>query len=129
MSVGVVGRKCGMSRVFGEDGQSIPVTVIEIEPNRVTQVKTLEQDGYSAVQVAVGSRRASRITKAQAGHYAKAGSEAGGCVRELRASAAELEPLLEAGAGLTVEQFEAGQAVDVSGVSKCLMLSKFKFSN
>lgn len=118
MSVGVVGRKCGMSRVFSEDGQSFPVTVIEVEPNRITQVKTHEQDGYSAVQVAVGSRRASRVTRPQAGHYAKAGSEAGGCVRELRADAAELEPLLEAGAGLTVEQFEPGQIVDVSGISK-----------
>lgn len=116
MSVGVVGRKCGMSRVFTDDGVSIPVTVVEVTPNRVTQVKTLEQDGYSALQVAAGSRRASRVTKPQAGHYSRAGSEAGSSLRELRTDG--IDEVFELGASLTVEQFEVGQIVDVSGVSK-----------
>ena len=77
MTIGVVGRKCGMTRIFTEDGVSIPVTVIEVEPNRVTQFKSEESDGYRAVQVTVGERRASRVTKAQAGHFAKAGVAAG----------------------------------------------------
>ena len=77
MAIGVVGRKCGMTRVFAENGASIPVTVIEVTPNRVTQVKTEEADGYEAIQVTTGERRASRVTKAQAGHFAKAGTPAG----------------------------------------------------
>ncbi|CAM5462692.1 Large ribosomal subunit protein uL3 OS=Stutzerimonas stutzeri OX=316 GN=rplC PE=3 SV=1 [Stutzerimonas stutzeri] len=84
MTIGVVGRKCGMTRVFTEDGVSIPVTVIEIEPNRVTQFKNEESDGYRAVQVTVGERRASRVTKAQAGHFAKASVAAGRTVLEFR---------------------------------------------
>ncbi len=116
MSVGLVGRKCGMSRVFTDDGVSVPVTVIEVDPNRITQVKTPEQDGYAALQVAAGSRRASRVTKPQAGHYSRAGSEAGSCLREVRIDG--IEEVFEVGSTLTVEQFEAGQSVDVSGVSK-----------
>ena len=116
MSLGVVGRKCGMSRVFTEDGVSVPVTVIAVEPNRITQVKTPEQDGYSALQVAVGSRRASRVTKPLAGHYSKAESEAGNCLREFRTEG--LDEAFEVGGLLTVERFEQGQSVDVSGVSK-----------
>ncbi|MDF1822414.1 MAG: 50S ribosomal protein L3 [Alcanivoracaceae bacterium] len=114
MAIGVVGRKCGMTRVFAENGASIPVTVIEVAPNRVTQVKTEEADGYEAIQVTTGERRASRVTKAQAGHFAKAGTPAGRMVREFRAAAGELEP----GSEVTVEVFEAGQMVDVTGTSK-----------
>jgi large subunit ribosomal protein L3 len=114
MAIGVVGRKCGMTRVFTEDGISIPVTVIEVSPNRVSQVKTAQTDGYDAVQVTVGERRASRVTAAQAGHFAKAGVEAGRAVREFRAEAGDLVP----GASITADLFQAGQMVDVTGVSK-----------
>jgi len=114
MAIGVVGRKCGMTRVFTEDGNSIPVTVIEVTPNRVSQVKTAQTDGYDAVQVTVGERRASRVTAAQAGHFAKAGVEAGRTVLEFRAEAGELAP----GASITADLFQAGQMVDVTGVSK-----------
>ena len=114
MAIGVIGRKCGMTRVFTEEGVSVPVTVIEVTPNRVAQVKTEESDGYQAVQVTVGERRASRVTKAQAGHFSKAGVEAGRGVWEFRAEAGELQP----GSEVTVEGFEAGQMVDVTGTSK-----------
>lgn len=114
MAIGVIGRKCGMTRVFTEEGVSVPVTVIEVSPNRVSQVKTEESDGYQAVQVTVGERRASRVTKAQAGHFAKAGVEAGRGVWEFRAEAGEFE----AGSAVTVEGFEAGQMIDVTGSSK-----------
>jgi large subunit ribosomal protein L3 len=114
MAIGVVGRKCGMTRVFTEDGNSIPVTVIEVTPNRVSQVKTAQTDGYDAVQVTVGERRASRVTAAQAGHFAKAGVEAGRTVREFRAEAGDLAP----GSSVTVDLFQPGQMVDVTGVSK-----------
>jgi len=114
MAIGVVGRKCGMTRVFTEDGNSIPVTVIEVTPNRVSQVKTAQTDGYDAVQVTVGERRASRVTAAQAGHFAKAGVEAGRTVLEFRADAGDLAP----GASITADLFQAGQMVDVTGVSK-----------
>ncbi|MEZ0152751.1 MAG: 50S ribosomal protein L3 [Candidatus Reddybacter sp.] len=116
MKIGIVGRKCGMSRVFTDEGISIPVTVIEVEPNRVVQLKSEEVDGYTSVQVTTGTRRVSRVTKAQAGHYAKAGSEAGRGLWEFRLDAAQEAP--EVGGALTVDQFEAGQDVDVSGVSK-----------
>ena len=116
MSVGIVGRKCGMTRVFTEDGVSIPVTVIEVDPNRITQVKRDETDGYASVQVTVGSRRASRVTKPLAGHYAKAGVEAGRGLWEFRLDGAEEQ--FEVGSALTVERFQAGQIVDVTGVSK-----------
>lgn len=116
MAIGLVGRKCGMTRVFTEDGASIPVTVIEVEPNRVTQVKNAENDGYVAVQVTVGARRPSRVTKAMAGHFAKAGVTAGRGVWEFRLAdgeGADLQP----GAELKVDIFEAGQQVDVTGIS------------
>lgn len=115
MSVGLIGRKAGMTRVFNEDGVSVPVTVIEVEPNRVTQVKTDDTDGYSAVQVTVGSRRASRVTKAMAGHFAKAETEAGRGLWEFRLSGDEV---INVGDQLTVERFEAGQKIDVTGQSK-----------
>lgn len=115
MTIGIVGRKSGMTRIFTDDGVSIPVSVIEVEPNRITQVKTLEADGYSAVQVAVGSRRASRVTKSEAGHYAKANVEAGRGLWELRNDS---QDAFEVGAEITVAAFEAGQIIDVTGTSK-----------
>lgn len=114
MTIGLVGRKCGMTRIFTEEGVSIPVTVIEVEPNRITQVKSEETDGYRAVQVTVGERRASRVTKAQAGHFAKAGVAAGRKVLEFRLEEGEYQ----AGDQLTAEIFTAGQIVDVTGQSK-----------
>lgn len=116
MKIGIVGRKCGMSRIFTDEGASVPVTVIEVEPNRVVQLKSQEVDGYASVQVTTGTRRVSRVTKAQAGHYAKAGSEAGRGLWEFRLGADQEAP--EEGVALTVGQFEAGEAVDISGVSK-----------
>jgi len=115
MTIGVVGRKSGMTRIFTDDGVSIPVTVIEVDPNRITQVKNVETDGYSAVQVTVGSRRASRVTKSEAGHFAKANAEAGRDLFELRNDAQEA---FEVGASITVESFSAGQIIDVTGTSK-----------
>ncbi len=118
MSIGVVGRKCGMTRIFADNGASIPVTVIEVEPNRITQVKSAAADGYHALQVTAGARKSHRVPKPQAGHFAKAGVEAGRGLWEFRVdSDAELEGL-EAGGVVTVERFEAGQMVDVSGTSK-----------
>lgn len=114
MTIGVIGRKCGMTRIFTEDGVSIPVTVIEVEPNRVTQFKDESTDGYRAIQVTVGERRNSRVTKAQAGHFAKAGVAAGRAVLEFRLEG----ETFSAGDQLTVEQFQAGQLVDVTGQSK-----------
>jgi len=115
MTIGFVGRKSGMTRIFTDDGNSVPVTVIEAEPNRITQVKNVETDGYNAVQVTVGSRRASRVNKPTAGHYAKAQVEAGRNIFELRN---EAEESFDVGAQLTVDIFEAGQKVDVTGTSK-----------
>ncbi len=116
MTIGVIGRKCGMTRVFTEDGVSVPVTVVEVEPNRVSQVKDLANDGYAAVQVTVGKRRASRVTKPMAGHYAKAGVEAGRIVREFRLSEGEGSELAP-GSEIKVDIFEDGQTVDVTGTS------------
>lgn len=116
MAIGLVGRKCGMTRVFTEDGASVPVTVIEVEPNRVTQLKSAESDGYAAVQVTVGARRASRVTKAMAGHFAKAGVTAGRGVWEFRLADGEGSDL-QPGAEIKVDIFEAGQQVDVTGIS------------
>jgi len=116
MSIGIVGRKCGMTRVFTEDGVSIPVTVIEVEANRVSQVKTPEIDGYRAVQITTGERRASRVTKPQAGHFAKAGVEAGRGVWEFRLGDGEGEEIV-AGSEIKVDIFEVGQKVDVTGTS------------
>jgi large subunit ribosomal protein L3 len=115
MSLGLVGRKVGMTRVFSDDGVSTPVTVIEVEPNRISQIKTVETDGYTAVQVVTGSRRASRVTKALAGHYRKAGVEAGRGAWEFRVDSIDE---LELGAEIKVDLFEQGQFVDVAGVSK-----------
>ena len=115
MTIGIVGRKSGMTRIFTDDGVSIPVSVIEVSPNRVTQVKNVETDGYSAVQITVGSRRASRVTKPAAGHYAKVNAEAGRGLWELRNDSQEA---FEVGAEITVDAFEAGQMIDVTGSSK-----------
>nr|WP_300310114.1 50S ribosomal protein L3 [Halomonas sp.] len=116
MTIGLVGRKAGMTRVFTEDGASVPVTVIEVEPNRVTRVKSVETDGYAAVQVTTGSRKAKHLSKAQAGQFAKAGVEAGRSLMEFRLNEGEDAP--EVGGELTVSLFEAGQSVDVTGTSK-----------
>jgi large subunit ribosomal protein L3 len=117
MAIGLVGRKLGMTRVFTEDGASLPVTVIEVQPNRVAQVKTAERDGYRGLQVTTGSRKASRVSKPRAGHFAKAGVEAGRGLWEFRLEGDEGADL-EAGAELKVDLFEAGQIVDVTGTSK-----------
>jgi len=116
MTIGVVGRKIGMTRVFTEEGGSLPVTVIEVEPNKVTQVKTGETDGYRAVQVTTGGRRAKRVTKPMAGHFAKAGVEAGRGLWEFRLDDSEGEDL-ELKSEIKVDIFEAGQKVDVTGTS------------
>ena len=114
--LGLLGRKVGMTRIFTEDGTSIPVTVLDVSNNRVTQVKTPETDGYAAVQVTYGTRRASRVAKPQAGHLAKAGVEAGSFTKEFRLDA-EIISQLSAGSNVSVEIFQAGQKVDVSGVT------------
>lgn len=116
MTIGIVGRKSGMTRIFTDDGLSIPVTVVEATPNRITQVKNVETDGYAAVQVTVGSRRASRVSKPAAGHFAKAETEAGRRLFELRND--NNEDGFEVGGEITVQVFEAGQVVDVTGTSK-----------
>ena len=115
MSLGLVGRKVGMTRVFSDDGVSTPVTVIEVEPNRISQIKTVDTDGYTAVQVVTGSRRANRVTKPMAGHYRKAGVEAGRGAWEFRVDSVDE---LELGAEIKVDLFEQGQIVDVAGISK-----------
>ncbi|MEM1435415.1 MAG: 50S ribosomal protein L3 [Pseudomonadota bacterium] len=116
MAIGIIGTKAGMTRVFTDDGASTPVTVIEVEPNRITQVKTAETDGYQALQVTTGSRRANRVTKPLAGHFAKADVAAGRGLWEFRVD--ELGEDHQVGSALTLEQFEPGQKVDVQGVSK-----------
>lgn len=116
MTIGIVGRKEGMTRIFNEDGGAVPVTVLSVEPNRVTQLKTLENDGYRAVQVTTGSRRASRVTRPMAGHYAKAGTEAGRKLWEFRLEDGEGEGI-EVGSEIRIAMFEAGQNVDVTGTS------------
>jgi large subunit ribosomal protein L3 len=116
MSLGLVGRKVGMMRIFTDDGDSIPVTVLDVSNNRVTQIKTPEIDGYSAVQVTYGQRRASRVTKAAAGHLAKAGVEAGSVLKEFRVDTVKAAEL-KAGDVVPVGMFEAGQMVDIQGVT------------
>src|SRR5690349_14773935 len=116
MSLGLVGRKVGMMRIFKDDGTSVPVTVLDCSGNRVAQIKTQEADGYVAVQVAFGKRRATRVNKAMAGHFAKAGVEAGTELREFRVAPDALGEL-KAGSELKVDMFEAGQKVDVSGTT------------
>lgn len=115
MSIGLIGRKAGMTRVFNEEGVSTPVTVLEVEPNRISQVKTSEADGYAAVQLTAGKKRSNQISKAEAGHFAKANVEMGVVTREFTVEDASG---YEAGKELTVEVFEAGQKVDVTGTSK-----------
>lgn len=117
MSIGLVGRKSGMTRIFTEEGTSVPVTVVEVQPNRITQIKTPETDGYTAVQVTTGSRRASRVTKGMAGHFAKANTEAGSGLWEFRAVDAEIAELATGGE-IKVDLFAEGQMVDVTGTSK-----------
>ncbi|MDH5183740.1 MAG: 50S ribosomal protein L3 [Gammaproteobacteria bacterium] len=116
MTIGIVGRKVGMTRVFTEAGASVTVTVIEVEPNRVTQIKNVETDGYRAVQVTTGSRKANRVNKPSAGHFAKAGVEAGRGLWEFRLADGEGEDL-QAGSEIKVDIFDAGQIVDVRGTS------------
>lgn len=116
MTIGVIGRKCGMTRVFTADGASIPVTVIEVTPNRVSQVKTVETDGYRALQVTVGERRASRVTKAMTGHFAKAGVAAGRGLVEFRLNDSEGAEIA-VGAEIKADIFSSGQMVDVTGTT------------
>ncbi|MCF6218430.1 MAG: 50S ribosomal protein L3 [Gammaproteobacteria bacterium] len=116
MTIGVIGRKRGMTRVFTEDGCSLPVTVIEVEPNRVSQLKGLEKDGYNAIQVTVGTRRATRVTKAMAGHFAKAGVEAGRGLWEFRLTDGATNDFAT-GSEIKADIFEVGQKVDVAGVT------------
>jgi large subunit ribosomal protein L3 len=125
MSIGLVGRKSGMTRIFTESGSSVPVTVVEVLPNKVTQVKTVETDGYSAVQVTTGSKKSSHLSKSEAGHYAKAGLEAGRGLWEFRAEVGDLvvgqgedSKEVAPGAEFTVAAFREGQIVDVTGTSK-----------
>ncbi|MEQ6291022.1 50S ribosomal protein L3 [Vogesella sp. GCM10023246] len=117
MTLGLVGRKVGMTRIFTEDGATVPVTVLDMSANRVSQIKTADTDGYVAVQVAAGSRKANRVNKAEAGHFAKAGIEAARTMREFALTAEQLATL-NVGDKLSVEVFQVGQLVDVTGTSK-----------
>ena len=114
--LGLLGRKVGMMRIFTDDGDAVPVTVLDVSNNRVTQVKTDETDGYSAIQVAFGARKASRVNKPEAGHLAKAGVEAGEILKEFRVSA-DVAGQFKPGSALPVTLFAAGQMVDVQGTS------------
>lgn len=114
MSLGLLGRKVGMTRLFSDDGDAVPVTVVDVSNNRVSQVKTMETDGYSAVQVAYGKRRPIRVTKAMAGHFAKAGVEAGSVLQEFRVTPEEAANF-QAGTQVGVDIFKEGQMVDVGG--------------
>jgi len=117
MSLGLVGRKVGMTRIFTDDGAAVPVTVLDVANNRITQIKTQEADGYTAVQLTYGKRRDSRVSKPQAGHLAKAGVEAGELLKEFPVSAEQLASL-KLGETVSVETFAVGQLVDVSGTTK-----------
>jgi len=117
MSLGLVGRKIGMTRIFAEDGKAVPVTVLDVANNRVTQIKTPDKDGYAAVQVTYGKRRATRVLKPQAGHLAKAGVEAGELLREFPVAADQLGSL-QVGAVIGLDTFTVGQYVDVTGTTK-----------
>jgi len=116
MAIGLVGRKAGMTRIFTEEGASIPVTVVLVEPNVIAQVKSEESDGYQAIQVTTGKRRPNRVTKPMAGHFAKASVEPGRALWEFRVAAADMDGL-EVGASYGVERFSEGQRVDVSGTT------------
>ena len=117
MKIGLVGRKRGMTRIFTEEGDSIPVSVVEVSPNRVTQVKNEETDGYRSLQITFGNKRANLVNRPVSGHYAKAGVEAGEGLWELRLPEGEGDDV-EAGSELKVDMFEAGELVDVTGTSK-----------
>lgn len=117
MTIGLVGRKRGMTRIFTEEGTSIPVSVVEVSPNRITQIRSVENDGYAAIQVTSGARRTSLVDRPTAGHFAKAGVEAGEGLWEFRTDDGE-DADLSVGSEVTVERFEAGQKVDVTGTSK-----------
>jgi large subunit ribosomal protein L3 len=117
MAIGLVGKKCGMTRIFTEAGVSIPVTVVEVTANRISQIKTQDTDGYQAIQVTTGTRRDSRVTAAQKGHFAKAGVAAGRGTWEFRVEDSELEGR-EAGSEILADLFQVGQIVDVTGQSK-----------
>ncbi|PID46374.1 MAG: 50S ribosomal protein L3 [Proteobacteria bacterium] len=114
MAISLMGQKVGMTRIFNEDGSATPVTVLEVAPNRVSQIKTIDTDGYDAVQLVAGSKKASRVNKAMAGHFAKAGVEAGSVCREVRINPEGFE----LGSSVSVDVFEEGQRIDVTGVSK-----------
>lgn len=116
MAIGLIGRKSGMTRVFTDDGVSVPVTVIEVSPNRVTRVKSADSDGYAAIQVTSGERKASRVSKSEAGEFAKAGVPAGRGLWEFRLESGEAAPAV--GAELTVSAFAVGQKIDVTGRSR-----------
>jgi large subunit ribosomal protein L3 len=118
MTIGIIGRKCGMSRIFTESGESVPVTLIEATPNRITQVKTVENDGYAAVQVTTGTKRAALVSKPAAGHYAKAKVEAGRGLWEFRVDAKDIGKYNVGGELKADEVFKTGQIVDVAGVTK-----------
>ena len=120
MTIGIVGEKQGMTRVFSEEGVSSPVTVVSAEPNTITQIKSLEKDGYSSVQVTLGSKKEKHLTKSELGHFKKAGIEPGTGLWEFKVNNEQLEEtdVLEVGKTLSTEQFEEGQLLDVTGVSK-----------
>jgi large subunit ribosomal protein L3 len=118
MTIGIVGRKCGMTRIFTESGESVPVTLIEATPNRITQVKTVESDGYTAVQVTAGGKRAALLTRPLTGHYAKANVEAGRGLWEFRVDARDIGKYNVGGVVAADEVFKAGQMVDVAGITK-----------
>ena len=118
MTIGIIGRKCGMTRVFTEAGESVPVTLIEATPNRITQVKTVETDGYTAVQVTTGTKRAALVTKPLAGHFAKAKVEAGRGLWEFRVDAKDIGNYTVGGELKADEVFKVGQKIDVAGVTK-----------
>lgn len=117
MSIGLIGRKIGMTRIFSENGDSLPVTVVDVANNRVTQIKSEQSDGYKAVQLVYGEKRSVRVTKPMAGHFSKAGTEAGSITREFRVKTDEELEAYTAGQVIQLDVFEAGQKVDVSGIT------------
>lgn len=118
MTIGLVGKKCGMTRIFTDAGAAIPVTVLDVAPNRITQIKTAEIDGYNAIQVTIGERKASKLTKAEAGHFAKAGVTPGSLLREFTVEDTKALADFTVGTELTAAIFTVGQYVDVTGVTK-----------
>src|SRR3990167_4155062 len=118
MTIGLVGKKCGMTRIFTEEGKAIPVTVIEVQPNRVTQIKTIENDGYQAIQVTMGDRKRSHLSKPETGHFAKSGVEPGVLLREFHVENTKDLDGIQLGSELKVDSFQIGQYVDVTGITK-----------